>query len=143
MPVLTYSSGILGPVVNSLALGFVAGAGVTENFYAARLVPDGSLDLTAQLAAPAGTGLQFANTGREVLLILPGAGAETVTVGIGMLVLGQPVNSFAPVAMIPGHLYAFGPFHRQADEQGTNIMQVTVSTTSSIQVAVIQMAGVY
>jgi hypothetical protein len=87
--------------------------------------------------------LQFANTGREILLVAPSASGDTVTVDVGALVLGQPVNNFPAVTMTAGHLYAFGPFHRQADQDGTSTMQVTLSAISGIQAAVIQTAGVY
>lgn len=109
-----------------------------------QFVPDGGgLDLTALLTAPTQATLQFQNTGREVLLVLPSASAETVTVDIGSLVLGEPVGNFPPVTLTSGHMYSFGPFHSVADQSGTNLMQVVLSTTASITVALVQTLGVY
>lgn len=109
-----------------------------------QFVVDGAgLDITALLATPTQTTLQFANTGREVLLVAAGAVSETVTVDVGVLVLGQAVSNFATVNLTNGHMSAFGPYHSVVDQSGTNLVQVTLSTTTSITVALLQMAGVY
>lgn len=116
----------------------------TQTLTATSLVPDGAgLDVTALLAAPVQATLQFTNTGREVLYVLPGASAETVTVNVGATVLGQPVGNFPPVTLTSGHMYAFGPFHSAADQSGTSLMQVVLSTITSIQVALVKDTGVY
>ena len=89
---LTYTPGILGPVVAPLTASGGSGA---QTLLPTRTVPDGTgLDITALLAAPIRTTLQFANTGREVLFVLPAAASETVTVLIGVTILGQPVDPF-------------------------------------------------
>lgn len=107
-------------------------------------VPDGGgLDLTALAATPTGVTLQFANTGREMLLVTAAASAETVTVNIGALVLGETVTSFPSVTLTSGHTVAFGPFHNVDDIQGTTTVQVTLSTITSISVALVQTAGVF
>ena len=109
-----------------------------------QLVPDGAgLDLTALLAAPTGTTLQFSNTGREILLVAAAASAETVTVDIGALVLGQAVTNFTSVTLTSGHTVAFGPFHSVDDQSGTSTVQVVLSTTTSITTALVQTVGVY
>ena len=109
-----------------------------------QLVPDGTgLDLTAQLAAPTQATLQFANTGREILLVDASASAETVTVDIGALVLGETVSNFPAVTVPSGHVMAFGPFHSVVDQTGTSTVQVVLSTTTSITVGLIQTVGVY
>lgn len=102
----------------------------------------GGLDLTALLAAPTGTTLQFANTGRETLYVAAGASSETVTVDIGALVLGQPVSNFSSVPLTSGHTVMFGEFHSVLDQSGTNLIQVTLSTITSITVALVQSVGV-
>jgi len=85
-----------------------------------QLVRDGTgLDITALLATPTQTTLQFANSGREFLLAAAGAGAETVTVDVGVTILGQTVT-----------------------KAGTNTVQVVLSTTTSITVALLQYVGV-
>ena len=109
-----------------------------------QLVADGAgLNLTTLLAAPTATTLQFANTGREILLVAAGATSETATVDFGALVLGQSITNFSTVNLTNGDTYAFGPFHSVVDQSGTNLIQVVLSTTSSITVALIQMIGVY
>lgn len=107
-------------------------------------VPDGpGMDLTALLAAPSGTTLLFANTGREVLYISAGAVSETVTVDVGALVDGQTVANFPTVNLTNAHIYRFGEFHSVLDNTGTNQVQVTLSTTTSITVALVQDAAVF
>lgn len=108
------------------------------------LVPDGAgLDITALLAAPTQTSLQFANSGREFLAVLASTTSLTVTVNVGSTVLGQAVSSFNAVTLTNGHLSLFGPFHTAVNQAGTSTVQVTLSSTTSISVALLQMAGVY
>jgi len=108
-----------------------------------QLVRDGTgLDITALLATPTQTTLQFANSGREFLLAAAGAGAETVTVDVGVTILGQTVTNFSAVTLTNGHTVAFGPFDSQVDQAGTNTVQVVLSTTTSITVALLQYVGV-
>lgn len=107
-------------------------------------VPDGAgLNITALLATPTGTVLQFANTGRERLYVSAGAVSETVTVDVGTLILGQSVSNFTTVNLTNGDLYQFGRFHSVIDQAGGNLIQVTLSTITSIQVALIQDVGVF
>ena len=107
-------------------------------------VPDGpGLNITALLAAPTATALQFNNTGRETLYVAAGASAETVTVDIGALVEGEPVNNFPSVTLTSGDVYAFGPYHSVDDISGSTLVQVTLSTITNITVALLQTVGVY
>lgn len=114
-----------------------------------QFVPDGAgLDITALLATPTATTLLFPNTGREVLFVAAAAGSETVTVDVGTTVLGQSVSNFTTVNLTSGHTVAFGPFHSVIDEPasvepGGNYIQVVLSTTTSITVALLQTVGVY
>jgi hypothetical protein len=87
--------------------------------------------------------LLFANTGRERLIVVPAAGSETVTVDVGALVDGQTVSNFSAVTMTSTDIYQFGPFHSVLDQNGTNQIQVVLSTITSIQVALLQGVGVY
>lgn len=98
------------------------------------------LNITPLLAAPSQTTLQFANTGREILFVSAAAASETVQVDIGVTVLGQQVPAFAAVALTSGDLYAFGPYDSQVDQPG-GIVQVVLSTTTAITVALLQMVG--
>jgi hypothetical protein len=107
-------------------------------------VVDGAgLNITTLLAAPTQTTLQFQNTGRERLIIVPGSSAETVTVDIMTLVEGQAVSAFPTVTMTTTDYYQFGPFHSVLQVPGTNLVQVVLSTITSIQVALLQGVGVF
>lgn len=108
------------------------------------LVPDGGgLDVTALLAAPGSTTLTFNNTGQQILAVSAGASSETVTVDIGALVEGETVSNFPAVTLVSGHLSLFGPFHTVDDVSGSTTMQVTLSTTTNITVALLQTVGVF
>jgi hypothetical protein len=116
----------------------------TQTLTPTQLVADGSgLDITALLAAPTQTTLLFANTGRELLVVAAATTALTVTVDIGALVLGQAVSNFSSVTLTNAHTSIFGPFHSVLDQSGTNQIQVVLSSTTSITVALLQMVGVY
>jgi hypothetical protein len=116
----------------------------TQTLTATPFVPDGpGLDITALLATPTGTTLQFSNSGREMLLVAAAAGSETVTVDIGATVLGQAISNFTTVTLTSGHTVAFGPYHSLLDLPGGQTVQVVLSTITSIQVALVQTAAVY
>ena len=107
-------------------------------------VADGAgLNITVLLATPTATTLMFSNTGRERLIVVPGAGSETVTVDVGALVDGQTVTNFSSVTLTSTDYYQFGPFHSVLDQSGTNQIQVVLSTITSIQVALLQGVGVF
>lgn len=116
----------------------------TQTLTPTQFVADGpGLNVTTALAAPTGATLQFANTGKEILFVAPTASAETVTVDIGTLVLGQAVTNFSSVTMTSADIYAFGPFYSVLDQPGGNTIQVVLSTTTAIEVALLQTPGVY
>lgn len=107
-------------------------------------VPDGAgLNITALLATPTATTLLFSNTGRERLIVVPGAGSETVTVDVGALVDGQAVSNFSAVTLTSTDVYQFGPYHSVLDQSGTNEIQIVLSTITSIQVVLLQGVGVF
>lgn len=114
----------------------------TQTLTPVQLVKDGAgLNITAQLAAPTATTLLFSNSGKEFLVVAPSASSETVTVDIGVTILGQSVANFSAVTMTSGDLYSFGPFDVEVDQPGTNQVQVTLSTTTDIEVALLQTVG--
>jgi hypothetical protein len=116
----------------------------TQTLTPTQFAVDGTgLDITALLGAPSATTLLFANTGREILFVAAAASAETVTVDVGALVDGQTVTAFSSVTLTSGHTVSFGPFHSVLDQSGTNEIQVVLSTTTSITVALLQMTGVF
>ena len=104
------------------------------------------VDVTAAAAAPTGTTLLFANTGRERLYVIPASGntTETVQVNIEALVDGQSITQPTAVTLANAlHVYQFGPFHSVLDVSGTNQIQVTLSATANVTVALFQGVGVY
>lgn len=104
---------------------------------------NGATDLADVLTPATGMTLQFTNTGAEILLVLPAADAETVTVDIGVTILGRPVTDFPAVTLLTGHVYVFGPFSSLLNIPGTGIVQVTLSAITSTQVALLQRVDVY
>ena len=107
------------------------------------MVPNAAgIDLTAALAAPTNVNLQWANSGAEFLAVAPTAGAETVTLDIGVTILGQAVANFTAVTLTNAHTYLFGPFSAQVDTPGTNTAQITLSTTTAITVALVRFTQV-
>jgi hypothetical protein len=116
----------------------------TQTLTPTQFVADGAgLNITSLLATPTGVTLLFANTGREILFVSAGAVSETVTVDVGALVDGQTVSNFAAVNLTNGDLYAFGPYHSVLDQNGTNQVQVVLSTITLIQVVLLQGVGVF
>lgn len=107
-------------------------------------VKDGAgLNVSALMTTPTQVTLQFANSGREVLLV-SGTGAQTVTVDIGTTILGQTVSNFPAVTLTPtGNIFAFGPFDAPVDQAGTANVLVTLSATAGVLVALVQNAGAY
>jgi hypothetical protein len=105
------------------------------------LVPNGGLDLTAQLATPTQTTLQFSNSGREFLAVAAGATSETAQVDIGVTILGQTVANFTAISLTNAHVELLGPFSAQVDTPGTTTATVTLSTTTAITVALVQFVG--
>jgi hypothetical protein len=116
----------------------------TQTLTPTQLVADGAgLDVSALLAAPTQTTLLFANTGREFLVVSAATTSLTVTVDVGALVDGQTVSNFSAVTLTNAHFSIFGPYHSVLDQSGTNQIQVVLSSTTSITVALLQMVGVY
>jgi hypothetical protein len=115
-----------------------------QTLTATALSADGAgTNITALLATPTATTLQFQNSLNTILYVVPGATSETVTVNIEALILGESVTAFPAVSLTSTDVYTFGPFHSVLDAPGGNLMQVTLSTITSIQVALVTIPGVY
>jgi hypothetical protein len=99
------------------------------------------LNVTPLLAAPTQTTLQFTNSGKEVLAVVPSTTGITVLVDIGQTVLGQPVTQPSPVTLTSTDVYLFGPFDRPVDQAGTTTVDVTLSTVTGVTVALLQYPG--
>lgn len=115
----------------------------TQTLTPTPLVPNAAgVDLTGALAAPTNVNLTFTNSGHEFLAVAAASTSETVQLDIGVTILGQTVANFTAVNLTNGHTYLFGPFSSQVDQAGTTTAEVTLSTTTSITVALIQFVGV-
>lgn len=89
------------------------------------------------------TGLQFPNTGREVVEIINGGTASNYTINIGGTLGGHtvaadtgalPTSNTAPVRL--------GPFPSYYNQPGTNIVQIDFSSVATVTAAVTQTPGV-
>lgn len=89
------------------------------------------------------TGVQWSNTGREVLFVSLGATATTETENIGVSVLGQAVTA---LSQTPGTstITLYGPFPSVFNQpsSGTNQIYIDFSSVASLTVALIQIPGV-
>lgn len=116
----------------------------TQTLTPAPFVADGpGLNLTALLASATGTTISFANSGREIFLVLLASSTASVTVDFGTLVLGEAVSNFSSVSLTATDLTAFGPFHTLLDQPGGNLINITLSTVTNVSVALVQTIGVY
>lgn len=96
-------------------------------------------DLTAELAAsPLGsnTGILFANTGRELVIIQTDstAGGTTVTSDIGTQVLGQTVPGITPASALPvSDITILAAFSSEYDRQdGSRDVEIDFGTPANV-----------
>jgi hypothetical protein len=101
------------------------------------------LNLTALIAAGtlgSNTGVTFANSGREFLVITVAAGGSTCTVDIGTTIEGQAVTAITPT-LTASVTEVIGPFPADENQQGA-VMNVDFGTPANVTVALLQFAGV-
>ena len=120
----------------------------TQTLTATQLATDGTgTNLTALLSQPVTgtTVLQFQNTLNTILLVVPSAAAQTVTVEISCLVEGQTVASFPAVTLTSTDMYTFGPYHEVIDVNGTNLVNVSLAAdvVTDLLVGLITIPGVF
>jgi hypothetical protein len=120
----------------------------TQTLTATQLAVDGAgTNLTALLAAPTTgtTVLQFQNTLNTILLVVPSASAQTITVEVSCLVDGETVANFSAVTLTSTDMYTFGPYHSVIDATGTNLVNVSLAadTLTDLMVGLITIPGVY
>lgn len=89
------------------------------------------------------TGVQWTNTGREVLAIINGATASNYTVNVGTQVGGHAVTGDGPTALpvsntAPQFLGPFDRYYNQAD--GT--IQIDFSSVATVTAVLLQFPGV-
>ena len=90
------------------------------------------------------TGLQFPNTGKEMVEIINGATASSYTVNVGATVGGHavaadgptplPTNNTAPVRL--------GPFPTYYNQPGTTLVKIDFTSVATVTAAVTQTPGV-
>jgi hypothetical protein len=104
------------------------------------------LNLTALLAAGAlgsNTGVEFTNSGREVLYVQCGTAASTIVVTIGSTVEGQPVTSLT-LNGVTSDIVMIGPFNTDFDVQPGSLVEVTFGTPANVSgVALVANSGAY
>ena len=90
------------------------------------------------------TGIQFPNTGREVVEIINGATASTYTVNVGGSVPGHTTVGDGPTACPVSNTapQRLGPFPQYYNQPGTNLVQIDFSAPTTVTVAVTQRPGV-
>jgi hypothetical protein len=88
------------------------------------------------------TGIQWQNTGKEVLAIINGSTASTATINLAVTVEGQAVTPFSvtlPTSNTTPQL--LGPFDRNYTQADGNIY-IDLSSITGVTVAVLQLPGV-
>lgn len=93
--------------------------------------------------AAAGGGDQFANTGKEIILIKNAdATSKTVTITAqttsGTSPLGAVTKSDASIAVAAGSTAIIGPFPKPAFNDSNNFAQITYSAVTSLSIAVMR-----
>ena len=90
------------------------------------------------------TGMQFPNTGREVVEIINGGTASNYTVNVGTQVGGHAVAGDGPTACPVSNTapQRLGPFPTYYNQPGTNLVQIDFSSVATVTVAVTQRPGV-
>ena len=90
------------------------------------------------------TGIQFPNTGREMVEIVNGATASNYTVNVGSKVGGHAVAGDGPTACPVSNTapQRLGPFPSYYNQPGTNLVTIDFSSVATVTVAVTQTPGV-
>lgn len=87
------------------------------------------------------TGVQWQNTGREVLAVINGATASTATLNIGSTIEGQAVTPFTVVLptnnTVPQFLAPLDHYFTQPDGN----IYVDLSSVATVTVALLQLPG--
>lgn len=103
---------------------------------------EGGTDLTLDAAAVAGD--QFANTGKQLLIISNGdASSKTVTItaqdtSFEDKEYGNAVKQNQSLAVAAGSVGIMGPFPRRAFNDSSDNVQITYSAVTSVEVAVVR-----
>ncbi|MCX4750899.1 hypothetical protein OG455_41195 [Kitasatospora sp. NBC_01287] len=100
------------------------------------------LNLTTLMAAGtlgSNTGVTWANTGREFLVIAVASGGSTCSIPIGTTIEGQAVAPLTPT-LTASATNVIGPF--PSDETLGGVMTVNFGTAANVTVALVQYIGV-
>ena len=101
------------------------------------------LNLTALIAAGvvgSNTGVQFVNTGHEVLAVAVGSGGSTCSIAIGTTIEGQAVSPLTPT-LTASATALLGPFPTDLEAAG-GLITITFGTPANITCALLGFVGV-
>ncbi len=90
------------------------------------------------------TGVQWQNTGREVLAVINGATASTYTVNVGTTFAGHTVSADGPTALPVSNTAPqfLGPWDRYYNDASGNI-NIDLSSVATVTAVLLQLPGVY
>jgi hypothetical protein len=101
------------------------------------------LNLTTLIAAGvvgSNTGVQWTNTGKEVLICAVASGGSTCSIAIGTTIEGQAVSPLTPT-LVSSATNVLGPFPTDLEAAG-GLITITFGTPASITAALLQFVGV-
>jgi len=90
------------------------------------------------------TGIEWQNTGKEVLAIINGSTASTATINLASTVEGQTVTPFTAALPTSNTAPQFlGPFNPSHYNNPDGNIYIDLSSITGVTVAVLQIPGVY
>lgn len=101
-------------------------------------------DLTTSLVAlGSNTGVVWANSGHEIILISVGTTATTVTSDIGITIQGEPVTGVSSGALPVSSMMVLGPYPSQFNKQdGSFDVELDFSSETLVNVVAVRIPGV-
>lgn len=89
------------------------------------------------------TGVEWSNSGREILLVDLGSTSSTMTENIGVSILGQDVTPLTETPTV-STITPYGPFPSVFNQpgSGTNQIWIDFSSVTGLTVALLQIPGV-
>ena len=106
--------------------------------------PTNFAGVTQSLTALTGyTGVSWNSTGRELLVVVVGSTATTITGNIGTTVGGQAVSSYSWTPTVSQTTtYGLFPSYFNEPSSGTNAIWIDFSSVTNVSVQLLQIQGV-
>lgn len=106
--------------------------------------PTNYAGVTESLTALTGfTGVSWNSTGREILVVVVGSTATTITGNVGSSILGQTVTAFTWTPTVSQTtFYGLFPSAFNEPSSGTNAIWLDFSSVISVSVQLLQVQGV-